>query len=68
MEWIAVSDKKPEDDRWLIYHAPGIFTTGPQAWIGQYCKEDDVFFCAAGYFGGQEVTHWCYFELPQNHE
>lgn len=23
--WISVTDKLPEPDQWVIYHAPGIF-------------------------------------------
>lgn len=54
--WISIEEQKPEPGEWLIYHAPGIFETGPQMWIGQY--EDGVFYSKHGFFGGGEVTHW----------
>lgn len=63
MNWIKLSDQKPEPNKFLIYHAPNIFETGPQMWIGQY--EDGVFYSRGGFFGGGEVTHWMYVpELP----
>lgn len=65
MLWIKVKDQLPEAGRYLIYHAPGIFETGPQMWIGQY--EDGVFYSKNGFFGGGEVTHWMYLpELPRS--
>lgn len=56
MNWIRIKDQVPEKDQYVIYHAPGIFETGPQMWIGQY--EDGVFYSRQGFFGGGEVTHW----------
>jgi hypothetical protein len=56
MTWISVKDKLPEKDQFVIYHAPDIFETGPQMWIGQY--EDGIFYSKLGFFGGGEVTHW----------
>jgi hypothetical protein len=56
MSWISVEDQLPEKDQFVIYHAPDIFESGPQMWIGQY--EDGVFYSKLGFFGGGEVTHW----------
>lgn len=56
MNWIHIKEAVPEKDQYVIYHAPGIFETGPQMWIGQY--EDGVFYSRQGFFGGGEVTHW----------
>ena len=56
MSWISIKDAVPEKDQYVIYHAPGIFETGPQMWIGQY--EDGVFYSRQGFFGGGEVSHW----------
>ncbi len=58
MNWINVDDQLPNEDQWIIYHAPDIFETGPQMWIGQYDTESNVFFSNKGFFGGGEVTHW----------
>ena len=35
--WISVTDKLPEPDQWVIYHAPGIFDSveHAQMWIGK---------------------------------
>jgi hypothetical protein len=65
MNWVSTQDKKPESDKWVLYHAPGIFPTGPQTWIGKYNEDDNEFVSNAGWFGGNEVTHWCYLELPE---
>jgi hypothetical protein len=65
MKWISVKDKLPEPEQYIIYHAPGIFDAGPQAWIGQYDPSDGCFFSRAGFFGGGEVTHWAAIELPE---
>jgi hypothetical protein len=56
MNWISIKDQLPEKEQHLIYHAPDIFETGPQMWIGQY--DDGVFYSRHGFFGGSEVTHW----------
>jgi hypothetical protein len=68
VKWISVNDKLPEPDQYIIYHAPGIFDTGPQAWIGRYDSESGCFFSRGGFFGGGEVTHWVAIELPQIEE
>ena len=57
MEWISVKDRLPEPEQFVIYHAPGIFETGQQMWIGQ-CDEYGVFYGRSGFFGGGEVTYW----------
>jgi len=54
--WISIRDKLPPSDRWILYHAPDIFETGPQMWIGRY--DGGVFYSKSGFFGGGEVTHW----------
>ncbi len=59
--WISVEDQLPEPEQWIIYHAPGIFQSGPQQWIGQWDPANTgygVFYSARGFFGGGEVTHW----------
>lgn len=57
VEWISVDERLPEPEQFIIYHAPGIFESGPQMWIGQ-CDEHGCFFGRYGHFGGGEVTHW----------
>ena len=59
--WIHVDDGLPQPDQYIIYHASGLFSEGPQMWIGQY--ENGVWFNQRGFFGGGEVTHWM--PLPQ---
>lgn len=54
--WISVKDQAPEKEQYVIYHAPDIFETGPQMWIGQY--DEGIFYSHRGFFGGGEVTHW----------
>ncbi len=62
--WISVKEKLPDPNTWIIYHAPDIFESGPQMWIGQY--DDGIFHSKSGFFGGGEVTHWQYLpELPK---
>ena len=61
MTWISIKDRVPEPEQYVIYHAPDIFETGPQMWIGQY--DEGVFYSRQGFFGGGEVTHWM--PLPQ---
>lgn len=56
MKWIKVKDKLPPVDTWIIYHAPGVFETGPQMFIGKF--DGGSFNSRAGFFGGGEVTHW----------
>lgn len=58
MKWIRVGDQLPEKDQYIIYHAPGIFNTGPQMWIGRYDPEANIFFSTRGFFGGNEVMYW----------
>ena len=56
--WISVTDKLPEPDQWVIYHAPGIFDSmeHAQMWIGK-C-DNGVFYSRSGVFGGGEVKYW----------
>lgn len=66
MRWIKVEDQVPPTDTWIIYHAPGIFSSdaSPQMWFGMY--NEGVFYSQRGFFGGGEVTHWMYPpELPK---
>ena len=60
MNWISVTEALPEENQWIIYHAPGIFdpAVSAQMWVGQYDPESQVFFSNRGFFGGGEVTHW----------
>lgn len=70
MNWINVNDSLPEENQWIIYHAPDIFDpdVSAQMWIGQYDPESRVFFSNRGFFGGGEVTHWMPVPaLPEQH-
>lgn len=58
--WFSVEENLPNDRDFVIYHAPGIFETGPQMWFGRYLAEDNVFSGSSGFFGGGEVSHWAY--------
>jgi hypothetical protein len=55
--WISVTEQLPDPDQWVIYHAPGIFSSkSPQMWIGK-C-DNGVFYSKAGFFGCGEVEYW----------
>lgn len=56
MNWIKTKDRMPDDKTWILFHAPGIFTDGPDMWIGEY--RDGIFFSKRGFFANDEVTHW----------
>lgn len=58
MKWISVKDKLPEQDVWIIYHAPGLLgsDSSPQMWIGKY---DGSTYSRSGFYSGK-VTHWMY--------
>jgi hypothetical protein len=60
MEWISTDDRLPEPEQFIIYHAPGIFETGPQMWIGTY--EEGVFGSRSGFSAEGKLRIGCHYQ------